>query len=57
MLCKELCASCLKNLTNVDIHSEHEPRRIREDPVAFMLNIGLYYQGTVSNLLFKLYFI
>ncbi|KAI8993177.1 hypothetical protein BDB01DRAFT_775443 [Pilobolus umbonatus] len=24
---------------------EREPRRIREDPVAFMLNIGLYYQG------------
>ncbi|KAI8643609.1 hypothetical protein BD408DRAFT_414566 [Parasitella parasitica] len=25
---------------------EKEPRRIREDPVAFMLNLGLYYQGT-----------
>ncbi|CAO3633120.1 unnamed protein product [Cunninghamella echinulata] len=25
---------------------EHEPRRIREDPVAFVLNMGLYYQGT-----------
>ncbi|KAI9486051.1 MAG: glycerol-3-phosphate acyltransferase [Benjaminiella poitrasii] len=25
---------------------EKEPRRIREDPVAFMLNVGLYYQGT-----------
>ncbi|RCH90268.1 hypothetical protein CU098_003351 [Rhizopus stolonifer] len=24
---------------------EKEPRRIREDPVAFMLNMGLYYQG------------
>ncbi|KAI7862007.1 putative acyltransferase [Spinellus fusiger] len=24
---------------------EKEPRRIREDPVAYMLNIGLYYQG------------
>ncbi|KAG1520109.1 hypothetical protein G6F52_007976 [Rhizopus delemar] len=24
---------------------EREPRRMREDPVAFMLNIGLYYQG------------
>ncbi|OBZ87843.1 Dihydroxyacetone phosphate acyltransferase [Choanephora cucurbitarum] len=25
---------------------EKEPRRIREDPLAFMLNMGLYYQGT-----------
>ncbi|CAO0792927.1 unnamed protein product [Mucor circinelloides] len=25
---------------------EKEPRRIREDPVAFMLNVGLFYQGT-----------
>ncbi|KAG0188238.1 hypothetical protein DFQ28_005196 [Apophysomyces sp. BC1034] len=25
---------------------EREPRRLREDPVAFMLNVGLYYQGT-----------
>ncbi|KAI7905108.1 uncharacterized protein BX663DRAFT_501774 [Cokeromyces recurvatus] len=25
---------------------EKEPRRIREDPFAFMFNIGLYYQGT-----------
>ncbi|KAG2190899.1 hypothetical protein INT46_006352 [Mucor plumbeus] len=24
---------------------EKEPRRIREDPVAFMLNVGLFYQG------------
>ncbi|GAA5814739.1 hypothetical protein MFLAVUS_008241 [Mucor flavus] len=24
---------------------EKEPRRIREDPLAFMLNVGLYYQG------------
>ncbi|GAA5798730.1 glycerol-3-phosphate acyltransferase [Helicostylum pulchrum] len=24
---------------------EREPRRIREDPLAFMLNVGLYYQG------------
>ncbi|KAI7850552.1 putative acyltransferase [Circinella umbellata] len=26
--------------------TEKEPRRMREDPVAFMLNIGLHYQGT-----------
>ncbi|GAN00936.1 acyltransferase [Mucor ambiguus] len=26
--------------------TEKEPRRIREDPVAFMLNVGLFYQGT-----------
>ncbi|ORZ18841.1 acyltransferase-domain-containing protein [Absidia repens] len=25
---------------------EREPRRMREDPVAFMMNLGLYYQGT-----------
>ncbi|KAI8098984.1 putative acyltransferase [Halteromyces radiatus] len=25
---------------------EREPRRLREDPVAFMMNLGLYYQGT-----------
>ncbi|KAI9278119.1 hypothetical protein BY458DRAFT_538806 [Sporodiniella umbellata] len=25
---------------------EKEPRRLREDPVAYMLNVGLYYQGT-----------
>ncbi|KAI8071456.1 hypothetical protein BC940DRAFT_294491 [Gongronella butleri] len=25
---------------------EKEPRRLREDPVAFMLNLGLYYNGT-----------
>lgn len=24
---------------------EKEPRRLREDPVAFMFNVGLYYQG------------
>jgi hypothetical protein len=26
-----------------------EPRRIREDPVAFLLNVGLFYQGTVMK--------
>ncbi|KAI7891829.1 putative acyltransferase [Mucor mucedo] len=26
--------------------SEKEPRRIREDPLAFLFNMGLYYQGT-----------
>ncbi|KAG2210014.1 hypothetical protein INT47_003450 [Mucor saturninus] len=25
---------------------EKEPRRIREDPLAFLFNMGLYYQGT-----------
>ncbi|KAI7887357.1 putative acyltransferase [Lichtheimia hyalospora FSU 10163] len=26
--------------------TEKEPRRMREDPVAFMLNLGLHYRGT-----------
>lgn len=36
---------------------EKEPRRLREDPVAFMFNVGLYYQGAVGEPFFLFHFI
>lgn len=47
-LCKSPKHCFSKILYSSDLNSEREPRRMREDPVAFMLNVGLYYQGTVS---------
>lgn len=39
---------CPGRLLLTRFYSEKEPRRMREDPVAFMLNLGLHYRGTVT---------
>jgi hypothetical protein len=41
--------ACLSNF-NKQLNRRHHPGHFRDDPVGFMMQMGAFYQGTVSRL-------
>lgn len=48
MLCKVYSRNPQPSLLLICAVSKNEKVHLREDPVAFMFHVGLYYQGTVN---------